>query len=356
VNKILKTTNAGESWTEVFSGGSNITLEEVRWVNAEIAIAGGFNFTTNNGYILRSTDGGDSWQEIPTSVVALLLDISFPNDSVGYICGGNTTILKTRNAGATWSVLLNENDSDLLSVYFVNESRGYAAGGLPGIGRVLQTVNGGQNWQDLSLAAPNLLQSVVFPTPSTGYVAGQGGILLKTNDSGDNWEALESESNLAILDMFFYNAQTGYYTGGSAGSSALRMTTDGGMTWVEETTDADVGLFSIDISGMTGLAVGVGGTVVRAEGLVSAVRDAARQEPGISVGPNPTRHFLQVHSDEDVIRDIAIYDQGGRQVRRVEAGEHNVQLDLSAFPSAIYYLLITTTDGVAVKKVMRLDD
>ena len=58
----------------------------------------------SSGTLLRTTDGGASWDSVGVGASSSIYDIFFLNASVGYICG-TTTIdaWKTTDAGLTWT-------------------------------------------------------------------------------------------------------------------------------------------------------------------------------------------------------------------------------------------------------------
>lgn len=353
VNKIWKTTNGGQSWTGVFTGSNQVTLEEVRWVSSQVAIAVGFDFSFNKGLILRSIDGGQNWTSITNNVTSLFTDVFFVNESVGFICGGNTTILKTTNGGVNWSTLLNNNDSDLFSIFFINENMGFAVGGLPGIGRVLRTTNG-QNFQDVNLNAPNTLQAVFFPSAQIGYVAGQGGLISKTVNGGAQWTALTGLTNLSNLDLYFLDDQVGYVVGGSVSEATIQKTVDGGAHWTNDSPAGGAGLFSIDFAGNVGYTAGVNGALFKNQ-LMTALQPGLPTVPAnVRIFPNPVADKATVESlDGRPIQTLKLYDAGGRLIRQWEENKKRLELDLSLLPEGHFYLIMTLDNDTVIRKIFK---
>ena len=75
-------------------------LWDIHCINEDTVIAVG-----NNGYIIRTTNGGSYWDSIYSTTNNTLYKVTFVNDSIGYICGTNGTVLKTENCGLNWTTM-----------------------------------------------------------------------------------------------------------------------------------------------------------------------------------------------------------------------------------------------------------
>src|SRR4051812_25239973 len=56
----------------------------------------------DNGYIIKSKDGGKSWKNIRTFNPHLLTAVQFASDSVGYAVGALKTVMKSEDQGENW--------------------------------------------------------------------------------------------------------------------------------------------------------------------------------------------------------------------------------------------------------------
>jgi hypothetical protein len=96
-----------------------------------------------NGKTYRTSDGGLNWNPVtmPPSIRSQYFrKIRFLNDSIGWVVGDQGALLKTKDGGNTWSVLPTNVGHDLLSFYFTDEYHGWAAGlG----GTIIKTTDGG---------------------------------------------------------------------------------------------------------------------------------------------------------------------------------------------------------------------
>ncbi len=94
--KILKTTDGGRSWQEQVSG-STLDLNKVFTSDADHAWA-----TTGAATLLRTTDGGNTWQALSLGEQQKLRAVNFASASEGQAIGGGT-VYATTDGGATWS-------------------------------------------------------------------------------------------------------------------------------------------------------------------------------------------------------------------------------------------------------------
>jgi len=73
----------------------------------------------------------------------------------------------------------------------------------------------------------------------------------------------------------------------------------------------------------------------------------------VRIYPNPTTGELRVESGELRVDSIEIFDLFGKtcNVSRVTCNEN--EMDISFLPAGIYFLRITTENGVIVRKVVK---
>ncbi|MDC8003271.1 T9SS type A sorting domain-containing protein [Aureisphaera galaxeae] len=74
----------------------------------------------------------------------------------------------------------------------------------------------------------------------------------------------------------------------------------------------------------------------------------------IAMFPNPTMGQLNIASPQAAIEKVEVYDLMGRMITMHEAGgADNVRLELSGLRSSVYFVTITTDQGVLTKKIVR---
>lgn len=203
-----------------------------------------------------------TWYEVPTGVDNKLNVVDFPSSNIGYIGGNDTLLLKSIDGGKTWQKLnmsglnLTWGDLNILDLQFITEDMGYMVVGEYGL--TYKTIDGGINWTSLSVSG-NLCypRALYFFSENDGYIGGNGcfeGELIDIYDgSATTTQATLNDSGLgtglaAIVDFDFGSASYGL-----AASSAGRIyrTTDAGQNWdsIPINVGQDATLSSIEITG-----------------------------------------------------------------------------------------------------------
>lgn len=173
---ILKTTDAGETWTEMNNGGSFIWLEDIDFPTATTGFAVGLA-----GTVMKTTDGGNNWSTVRTNT-EYLNDVSFADASTGYVAGDSGVVLKTTNGGTTWTNVNIGTDYNIQAMHFIDASTGYVAvyaHSSAAIGKIFKTTNGGATWTEDYSQQTGSLMSMRFTSPTTAYAGGIIGGMVK---------------------------------------------------------------------------------------------------------------------------------------------------------------------------------
>jgi photosystem II stability/assembly factor-like uncharacterized protein len=153
---IARTTDGGQHWTIIHS-----SLKNVRTIFFISAVKGWV--VGDDGLIATTTNGGDDWTRVSTPVPydsqrrmrTTLLDVFFQAADIGWIAGYDGVVFSTTNGGQTWTRIPSPTHAPLSSIRFADESRGWAVGGyaepaMP-IGQpsnvVIETTDGGKTWR-----------------------------------------------------------------------------------------------------------------------------------------------------------------------------------------------------------------
>ena len=221
---ILKSTDAGLTWTRVaggFSGGPCggewIGAIAVHPSNGKIVLAGVEGCYFGSGGVYRSTDGGTTWTQVLAKngwdATAIIFDHTNGNLAYAGLYGGG--VYKSTDAGKTW-----------------NPANGTGSGALP-------TANVGR--MALAMAASNtsILYAAIADTSNSNLLG-----MYKTVDGGASWTLLTNTPNFCVgqcwYDIvvavspvnpnFVVAGGTSNYVGGHTVTTSV----DGGMTWVDE--------------------------------------------------------------------------------------------------------------------------
>lgn len=195
-----------------------------------------------NGYIIKSTDGGKSWRNIPDNYgKGTLRSVQFVNDSIGYVTGDNS-ILKTEDQGESWYPLSYPVDphfgTSYKNLFFFNKNRGFFVGKY---GHLLSTTDGGKTFKDTTFGSNNLA-SIDFIDDSTGLIAGNE--IYKTTNGGKSWRKINIDKFGSWPDgptftKIKFITDSFAVAAGSPGMFAISL--DAGETWTASSLNGNIG-------------------------------------------------------------------------------------------------------------------
>ena len=230
------------------------------------ATPGGQQFAIgNSGNVFRRVTGCNSWEKIalPSTVTQGLRDISFPTNQVGYISGTSGRLIKTIDGGATWNTLTTNTTAALVSTYFVNDTTGFISGGGSSGKIIYKTIDGGSNWTDVT---PSGLTStpyeLLFADADTGYALCTNGQILKSTDAGDTWNTIHPASS-GISSLYAGDLINDSTIVGAGSSGTIVKSTDYGATWQQLTSGTTSFLWGIRFyDDQVGAALGSSGKLL----------------------------------------------------------------------------------------------
>ena len=240
--------------------GTDARLRGLSAVSRHVAWASG-----SKGTILRTVDGGRTWQQVAPPDTAALdfrdIEAFDARTAVALSIGEGETsrIYRTADGGRTWTEAFRNTDPAAFynCVAFFDSRHGLVTGDpVNGEFRVLSTSDGGRSWT--RLPGPTALTGE-YQFSASGQcvtVAGRGDAWLATggssvarvlhsSDRGRTWTASEtplaSSESAGVFATAFRDRRTGVAIGGdfanpTVGTDALALSRDGGRTWREPAT------------------------------------------------------------------------------------------------------------------------
>jgi hypothetical protein len=130
----------------------------MRFLNESTGYLAGYSTTPNVGKIIKTTNGGASWQDLQYGSGIILRRVYFNDVNTGYICGDSGRIYRTSNGGLNWSLQQSPVNGVLNNMCFPTAAIGYAIGSgySEGISIILKTTNGGSvSVQNISTEIPS---------------------------------------------------------------------------------------------------------------------------------------------------------------------------------------------------------
>lgn len=157
--RVYRVPVSGGSWT--FAGGGMSSNCEVKCfaVNSNGLYAG----SSNCGF-LRSTNNGDTWTEMNSGLTNIQV-FAQTTRGVGemFVSTVGGGVFRSTNSGSTWSPANNGNSLDLVSI---TSKAGYVfAGGLNG--HIYVSTNNGNNWSDADIGYPDEIVGLAVTSDGT---------------------------------------------------------------------------------------------------------------------------------------------------------------------------------------------
>jgi photosystem II stability/assembly factor-like uncharacterized protein len=218
---MLKTTDAGVNWQSVTLPSDGMVLN-LFFLNESKGWYIGFQENT----LYKTTNGGESWNLVSSLSPRYVNKVWFLNDTIGFATG-YYYLLRTTNGGLTWD----EDQFCLMpgSLHFIDNNIGLIAAR----GAIQITPDGGQNWYRKPLPVIEFSAKSIYAI-SLRYVYVSGtisdswgnrlNVLYKSSDRGDSWTM--SVFDEPVTDIYFENPSSGWVCSGK-----IYKTSDGGETW-----------------------------------------------------------------------------------------------------------------------------
>ncbi|MBI4534984.1 MAG: hypothetical protein HY708_01810, partial [Ignavibacteriae bacterium] len=228
---IFRSTNEGESWTQLTTGLVG------RWWQSAQAISGNILLVGNSYYagVFRSTDDGASWSAsnsglINSSVYAIAINTS------GHIFAGEhyTGVFRSTDAGQTWVHVYQKNPATSLNNLVISHE-GYILAGVSSAG-VIRSTNHGETWDTVLVGGGSRL----IVNSENHIFAARFGIVYRSTDGGGTWTQF---GNVSIMEAHsLLQTSTGaFFVSGriqSTEPALIFRSTDNGATWTEVLRDS----------------------------------------------------------------------------------------------------------------------
>lgn len=213
------TVNGGTSWIFQSSWGSaNGSVKQVFFLNENLGWKVGFQ--SPSGRLWRTTAGIDGWSDY-WSLAHNPYSVYFIDENNGWISCQDGFVLKSTDGGENWTDIETGFTESLRSIYFISSSLGWAVGYASDIGVIIKTTDGGSTWYQVEHPLTLSLHSIQFVNENIGWACGskfqnseERGVILYTNDGGENWsEQYVSEQLSSLFSLFFIDGLTGWAVG-----------------------------------------------------------------------------------------------------------------------------------------------
>jgi photosystem II stability/assembly factor-like uncharacterized protein len=364
---IYHTKDGGESWTLQYSSGKY--LRSIEFITPSLGFCGSLDSS-----FYKTTDGGITWTDIAGSINPKppgICGLSAPTSQVIYGCGiwsSPAYVIKSTDGGNTWaSINMSAYATELVEIHFISADTGFVSGKAnPGSdgGIILYTTNGGNTWSVLyktkvldekvwKLQTPDRINfyGAISPSPAT-----RGVKILHSGNYGMIWDTVHvSDSNQYIQAVGFINPNKGWVGGGNA----LFETEDAGITWKKIQVGSTYNRF-FKVNDKTAFLSG--NKIYRYGPQSTGLEDKQPYDDihKMIVSPNPASHTIEVTitAANKTYAQVKLYSAKGELLEVIydhplAKGVHPFTVPISGYAPQVLTLMMHTNEGVLIKKVVK---
>ena len=229
---LLRTTDAGRTWAAMTVpplNNTHLSFATAAFPDADtLALSCAYSTSIAVYYLLSSQNAGQTWSTFAIPGNKLVREIRFQGGARRAVAvGEGGLILRTTDGGLTWQTSVSGTTQDLTTLAWQDAQTVYALGNVQS-GLVLKSTNGGASWQTITSPFPAGTVVVAFLTPQLGLVHA-GTQLHRTTNGGATWQVVLAGLSAAYVwhdikqKISFSSPQHGWYNG--------YITQDSGRTW-----------------------------------------------------------------------------------------------------------------------------
>jgi photosystem II stability/assembly factor-like uncharacterized protein len=212
-NMIMRSINGGTNLSNVngVTTNANDTLKSIHCLNKDNCFA-----TGNTGTMLRTTNS-ETWATSRLSTTAHINSVFFENDSIGWAVGSAGGWYRTTTRGSSWTISTSGGSACNFQSIYINRSTRrvitllaqFAVGFMPTNGNACYGTTQGY----IEIPVQNRLRSVFIPDSVTAWAFGDAGVIKFTNTSGVISYTVIPSPSLALYSGVFTSPNTGFAVG-----------------------------------------------------------------------------------------------------------------------------------------------
>jgi len=390
---LRRTTDGGKTWKTVYMDSAYYTgpnkryevadLQEISYPDTNLFIA-----IADSGYVLRTTDKGETWQKYNFGIEKVLFKLRMLDKNYGILGIGSYPIDRTKgylyettDGGLTWLPL-----NYLYRDFFFQEIELIDKETMYCIALVLGSKeerfysyiakNNFSYWDTVGVI-PDFLPYMDFVDEENGWVCGGRRADLNdysttyqkiahTSDGGRTWEYQRNQkfNGWSLNGVKFYDKNFGMVT---SGGGLILMTFDGGKNWKEEylykIPDKDPAFGYIDglqiPSATTAYCIYDGDSIFKYTRDLTGIEEFPENNNGmtINISPNPAGEYIKISGLNKGLQplvpeqEIKIYNLLGECVinESIHPMTPSHRMNIENLPAGVYFLRVGDWTGRFVK-------
>jgi photosystem II stability/assembly factor-like uncharacterized protein len=368
---VLYTTN-GQSWVVQNSGITSSQIDDIFFLNRRLGWGLSNDYSNFGTFVLKTTDGGQTWtnSRYPDSTL-YLLTVFFIDSATGFLGDVGGHILKTTNAGLSWNnCTINAGtcyNFPVRKINFLNSQTGFACGGQMDItGEVWKTTNAGLNWDHFCIC-PEPMYDIKFAGGKIMISGGDyeyGAMTIQSSNEGNSWNvSFDSCFGIGKSLAFRTPAEVWIPLGYSRSWIVSTDSGNGGSWHCLNAPDTSAVYSAWFTSPVNGWAFGSEGAIYKYNpGIIGIANNTNNVPFTIKLFQNYPNPFNPSTSIKFYLAKtgkikLAVFDLLGREVKVLingvsEAGEKSIMFEADDLPSGIYFYRLEAGSYKESKKMV----
>lgn len=359
---VFRTTDTGNSWENMTPSG--ITSDNIRKVivdsnNTLYAMS----VSSASKSIFRSLNDGETWTKIsnPSTYAPIDINIDRSNNLYGIFRidsnNGYYTLRKSTDRGGTWIQLQTSYSPSYYWKFAIDfDDNIFVIDGSGVSGGIWVFNQKDSSWYPNTDGLPTLSIQTIAVNPTGQLLIGtsEDGVYAYSTILKQFIPTNEGINTVDIVSLFF--SRTGRVFAGSQTRGVFY--SDDGFHW----TSMNFGLHHYYVTGFTELTNGEifcstwGGGLYRLQ-ITNSVDNGFQKSFSLSVNPASTFTYITYTLDKPSFLTSSLVDVQGKVVKQhmkswVDAGSHEMQLDVSNLPNGVYTVLLRTNDELMTTKLV----
>ncbi len=385
------TTNGGGLWTKfnvTFSGSTTYDFSNISALDDKTAYVAMYK-TGGGGAIVKTTNGGVTWQKTTTST-QFAGPTGFPNNvhmfsakdgvAMGDPVGGYYEIYTTSDSGKTWvrtpdtgGQLTAQQGKEYGTVRLYDEMNGtiwFATNPAdtlqPAGGKVFKSTDKGFTWTSATTPFGKGIAHIAFTDATHGLVMNYNGKqLMSTTDGGATWTDVTTTGDFYTFDLVRVPYRPGMYVtcGLLADQSAYArsISPDNGQTWFPMPNDADLAASGFtrmeflgdDYAFAGGYTNNSQGGVFKLSSKLASIAAIKNVKENVLVYPNPSNSGV-FYMNTASATNVQVSDVTGKVVYTAnnETAGNGIKVDLSSMGKGLYIMKVTSGKATTTQKLV----
>ena len=381
IQDFTRTTDGGNTWIPgTISEAEGMMLTNVSAIDGNTAYVGMVSRTEGMGGVLKTTDGGLSWEPLNEenyiSADSFFNVVHFFDANNGVTQGdpvnGSYELFRTSDAGATWTAVAAPAPQG--GEYGYNGGNPYAGTSfwfVTNKGNIYRTTDMGMSFQKFNapvtdFSGTNAGGDLFFSDNNKGMLVRRLGsttspnfTMFRTFDGGATWDAGTPSTAPLGAGSYAYIPGSDVIVKCSqdAANPGSAYSEDNGATWTVFGSAEQRGAVQF-ANGTTGWSAGFStdentGGIFKFDGAFSLGTNDVAAAKKFTASPNPTSGILTLSSDNATISEVYVIDMLGKQVLSSKFDSVNTaSINMSSLNAGVY--IVSAKDASGKVEVMRV--